>query len=329
MLRSDLGTVKGMAKAAAAAAVTGGFLWLLVRQVDVGQALAEAARLDAWALFAALAAAGGVVALTAARWRLLLAVAGFPVGYGRVTAALTAGTAVSNALPARAGDVLRVEALRAERVPAPVVVGTLAAERLLDGVVLALFLLGGTLFVGTGGPLLLAAVALAAGSTLGLALATAAARRPDRALSLARRLPRVGGRVERATSSFLAGFASFRTARTLMLVLLSSLALWTFDLALYAAVGLGLGVDLGLGGLLAVEGVGNLALAVPATAGGAGSFDYLTVTAAHGVAVPMEQAAAFTLVVHALVVLPVTIVGLAVLSRALPGRAYLLARSGA
>lgn len=320
--------MKGAAKVAIAVAATGGFSWLFLRQVDLGRALAEVARLDAWALAAALVAAAGVVALTAARWGLLLAAAGFRVPYGRVAAAVTAGTAVSNTLPARAGDVLRVESVRAERVPVLVAVGTLAAERLLDGLVLAVFLLGGVLLVGVGGPILFAALALAGGSALGLVLATAAARRPERALALARRLPRVGRRAESWASSLLVGFACFRRGRALLLVLAGSLALWSVDLALYAAVGAGLGVDLGLGGFLAVEGVGNLALAVPATAGGAGSFDYLTLEAARGVAVPMEQAAAFTLVVHALVVVPVTLAGAVVLARSLPGRALLPARSG-
>lgn len=316
-------------KPAVAVAATGAFLWLFLRQVDLAPALVGAARLDALALAVALAAAGGVIVLTALRWRLLLAVAGFPVRHRRVAGALAAGTAVSNALPARAGDVLRVEVVRGEGVPAFVVVGTLAAERILDGVVLAVFLLGGVLLAGVAGPLLLAAVALAAGSGLGLVLATAAARRPARTKALAGRLPHVGERAERAVGSFLAGFASFRSGRALALALGASVALWSCDLALYAAVGAGLGVDLGLGGLLAVEGVGNLALAVPATAAGTGSFDYLTLEAARGVAVPREQAATFTLVVHAFVVLPVTVVGAAVLVGALPGRALVLARPGA
>lgn len=61
-------------------------------------------------------------------------------------------------------------------------------------------------------------------------------------------------------------------------------------------------------------------MAVPATAAGIGSFDYLTLMTAGALAVPMARGAGFVVAVHAFTVVPVTLVGLLLLERALPRR---------
>ena len=81
---------------------------------------------------------------------------------------------------------------------------------------------------------------------------------------------------------------------------------------------MGFGIDLEAGAYFLLEGVGNLALGVPATAAGLGSFDYLTFVSARELDVPSELAAPYVLTVHAMVVLPVTILGALFLRRAFP-----------
>ena len=126
----------------------------------------------------------------ALRWRYLLASAGYVVDTGRLFRTICAGIGINNVLPARAGDLVRIESVRrSDAVPAFVVVGTLFAERLLDGVVLSVFVLTGALLIGATGPLLLTAIALSAGSALGVVLVVLAAKRPG-ALAPARRADR-------------------------------------------------------------------------------------------------------------------------------------------
>lgn len=306
----------------AVAGVSTVFVLLFARHVDAGAALRELARLPLWAVLGALAALAANLALVCLRWQVLLRAAGFDVRPRRLFVALAAGTGANNVLPARAGDLVRLDAVRSEGVPAFVVAGTLFAERLLDGVVLSAWLLIGTLLLGTGGPLLLTAVALAGGSLLGLALVAFAAARPRAAAAIAVRVGRflpggLGGHIERAVGSFVQGLSSFRAGRGLALALAASAGIWLADLAVYVAVGAGLGVGAGPGGYLALEGVGNLALAVPATAAGVGSFDYLTLMTAGALAVPTARAAGFVVAVHAFTVLPVTLLGLLLLERVL------------
>jgi uncharacterized membrane protein YbhN (UPF0104 family) len=311
-------TSRRLLRVAVLMVVTAVFLWLFLRQADLGSALSALAALPPWSLFASVAAVLANLALVALRWRVLLAAAGVRIGAGRLFVPVSAGAGLNNILPARAGDLVRIESVRSgEGVPAFLLAGTLFAERLLDGLVLAAWLLAGTLVLGIAGPLLLAGVALSAGSALGLVLAAAAAARPASVNRLAARLP---NRVGAAARDFAAGLASFRDGGAIARALCISAFIWLANLVLYVAVGGGLGLDAGLGGYLALEAVGSLALAVPGTAAGIGSFDYLTLMTARSLAVPGDIAAGYVIAVHALTVVPVTVLGLLLLGRAVPSR---------
>jgi len=95
-------------------------------------------------------------------------------------------------------------------------------------------------------------------------------------------------------------------------------AMWLADVAMYYIVGRAYNIEIGVGGFFLLEGIGNLALAVPATAAGIGTFDYLTLVAAKGIDVPTDKATAFVITMHALTVLPVTLLGAALVRPAFP-----------
>ena len=94
--------------------------------------------------------------------------------------------------------------------------------------------------------------------------------------------------------------------------------MWTADVAMYALVGHAYDLELEVGAYFLLEGIGNLALAVPATAAGIGSYDYLTLLAARDIDVREDTATAYVLTMHALTVLPVTILGALLVRPALP-----------
>jgi uncharacterized protein (TIRG00374 family) len=202
--------------------------------------------------------------------------------------------------------------------------GTLFAERLLDGVVLATWILIGALLIGQGGIPLLTGIALSTGTALGVFLVALAAKRPDSAERFAwrvsRRLPpRWHTRVTRAAAHFVEGLGAFRgRRRRLMFIFGTSALMWLADVAMYALVGRAFGLDLPIGAYFLLEGIGNLALAVPTTAAGLGSFDYLTYLAAREVDIDAHTATAYVLTMHALIVLPVTILGALLVRPALP-----------
>ena len=94
--------------------------------------------------------------------------------------------------------------------------------------------------------------------------------------------------------------------------------MWLADVAMYYIVGQAFELDVAVGGYFLLEGVGNLALAVPATAAGIGTFDYLTLVAAKGIDIETHKATAYVLTMHALTVLPITLLGAALLRPAFP-----------
>ena len=305
-------------------AATVAFLVLFLREVDLREAWREITALPGWTMVAALALVIANVVIMAVRWRYLLGGAGYRVGLWKLFSTVAVGRAANNILPARGGDLLRIEAMRERQVPVFVSAGTLFAERLLDGVILSVWILFGALAIGQGGPMLLTGVALSSGAALGVVLVAFAARDPDRAERFAwratRRLPpRWHTRFTRAAAHFVDGLGAFRGRSRLVAIFGTSAAMWLADVAMYYIVGEhAFGLDLPVGAYFLLEGIGNLALAVPATAAGIGTFDYLTLLAAQGINVPADKATAYVLTMHALAVLPVTIMGAVLVRPAFP-----------
>jgi uncharacterized protein (TIRG00374 family) len=305
-------------------AATGAFLWLFLREVDLGEAWREITSLPGWTMVVALALVITNVAVMSIRWGYLLDGAGYRLGFWKLFSTVAVGRGANNILPARGGDLLRIEAMRERRVPVFVSAGTLFAERLLDGVILSAWILFGALAIGQGGPMLLTGIALSSGAALGVALVALAARDPDRAERFAwratRRLPpRWHTRFTRAAAHFVDGLGAFRGRTRLVAIFGTSAAMWLADVAMYWVVGeFAFGLDLPLGAYFLLEGIGNLALAVPATAAGIGTFDYLTLLAAKGIQVNPDKATAYVLTMHALAVLPVTLMGAVLVSPAFP-----------
>ena len=305
-------------------AATAAFLWLFLREVDVGEAWREITALPGWTMVVALALVIANVVIMSVRWGYLLGGAGYRIGLWKLFSTVAVGRGANNILPARGGDLLRIEAMRERRVPVFVSAGTLFAERLLDGVVLSTWILFGALAIGQGGPMLLTGVALSAGAALGVVLVAWAARDPDRAERFAwkatRRLPpRWHTRFTRAAAHFVDGLGAFRGRSRLVAIFGTSAAMWLADVAMYWVVGeFGFDLNLPVGAYFLLEGIGNLALAVPATAAGIGTFDYLTLLAAKGIDVNPDKATAYVLTMHALAVLPVTIMGAVLVSPTFP-----------
>ena len=91
---------------------------------------------------------------------------------------------------------------------------------------------------------------------------------------------------------------------------LSTAGIWLADVVMYGALAHGFHLTPSLPALLLLVGAGNLALAVPGTAAGLGSFELLTLASAHGLGLGGGDLAAFVLAVHAVIILPTTVVGL-------------------
>jgi glycosyltransferase 2 family protein len=245
------------------------------------------------------------------RWRALLRDGGARCSRGDAYALTTIGYMGNNALPARAGDLMKAF-LTAGRTgtPAAGAVGTLVAERILDATALGLVFLAlvTTLRLPLGVPgwaLALAGAGLAAAAAAAWLLGrrTAAGRRArDLVLALAAPSRRLWS----------------RRGATLLLL---SIALWLVEGGVYAVVGGVAGIDLTLVDGLYVMALANVAALVPAAPGYVGTFDAAVLLGIGLVtSAPHPAALAYVVLVRFLLFVPITLVGLGALVARYGGR---------
>ena len=294
------------------------FLALLLRQVDldeVGDAFGGVSW--AWVAVAALPFAAGLW-VRALRWRMILRPA-VEIDASEATSLVVIGYAANNVLPIRAGEVVRAVLVeRATGAARLLVLATIVVERVFDGLVLALFL--GVALAAAGSNDTLQALALVA--TFGFVLLTLIlawiSAAPEHASSqiirLLRVVPaRVRARARQWLGSFLGGLGQLRGLTAWTLVLATTALSWGLEATAYWLVGeaFGLGLDPWL--YLGVAGAANLAIAAPSTAGGIGPFEFFAreVLVVFGVAT--ATGTAYSIALHALILVPVVLAGLALL----------------
>ena len=255
-----------------------------------------------------LAAALGLYALATAlrgeRWLRLLRGAGIRLGRGDAYAITTVGYMGNNALPARAGDILKaLLSSREARAATTDGFGTLVAERVLDAAALvALFAVLVTtldLPLGVDGWMLALVGA-------GLVAAAAAAAFLGRDTGAGVRARALAARLLGPTRRLWSG------AGASLLVL--SVVLWLVEGSVYAVLGAVGGLHLSLLDGLYIMALANLVALIPAAPGYVGTFDAAVIFGVRLVAGGTHAAAlAYVVVVRFVLFVPITLVGLAAL----------------
>lgn len=301
-------------------AVSALFLALLLRQVDLA-ALGDAiARVRVAWLIAAAPVYTLALWTRAERWRLVLRPA-LALRSRDALAIVVIGYTANNLLPIRAGELVRAVLVQRRTGAARLtVLGTIVVERVLDGLVLALFLplpllLGGSnrgldalAIIGGLGFLALAAVIVLLGThpaVMRRLVDGTLARTPARL-----RLP-----VRAWSESFIAGLSLVRGRRAWAAVTAITALSWLLEAATYWCVGRAFGLGIAPWLYLGVAGAANLAIAAPSTAGGIGPFEYFARTVLVVFGAGVAAATAYALVLHALLIVPATLAGLALLWR--------------
>ncbi len=296
------------------------FLALLLVRVDRDE-LVDALRdvRPLW-LLPALALLAVGLWLRAARWAVILRPVR-AVSVADAASLLVIGYAANNVLPARAGEVVRsVLFQRRHGGSALTALATIVVERVFDGAVLAVFLAavlaGGT----TSGPLRALAIVGGVGFMALLAGLAALSTWPrgmraliDRVLTLAP--GRLHARLASLASRFLDGLVLVRGLRPWLAVLGLTTFSWVAEAACYWAVGEAFGLGLAPWAYLGICAAANLAIAAPSTAGGIGPYEFFAREFAVALGVASGLATAYALVLHAVVLIPVALAGVALLWR--------------
>ena len=286
-------------------------LWFFVRGLDVGKLANSFRDAKLWPL--ALAALINFACLwgKAVCWRIMLAPR-FTVSVWRLFRYTIAAFAASAIAPARAGEVLRVWALkRRDGVPSADTVAVAFAEKLLDGTSMLILVAPLPWLLPDLPPWVGQSMLLCAGVAVGVfvGLFIAVGRVGTEGV--------VGGSWLRR---FIAGMHVLRSPGRLLGSLGVLVSVWAADLLMVMLVLHAVGIALPLEAGLLILFTLNLTIMLPSTPAQVGALEVGALAALNLLKVPHEPALAFALLYHALQVVPLIAVGLALELRLVLGR---------
>lgn len=264
-----------------------------------------------------------------------------PVSVWRMFQVVVVGYMANGLLPMKLGEFAKVAYLsRRENVRVSSVLGCLVAERTLDGLTLVGFIMVTALFIPldepvswfveyTGLPKYVVFAGLTAPFLFSFGVLLSVAIWPKvfaKALGFCTRpLPRrLRDWIDRFYHNLSEALLFLRDSRRLPLVLLLSAVVWALEISIYWAIGYSFGMDghhdsslAMLATMVLVAGVTNIAGAIPATPGSLGIFQVtgreMLVLSPLAHSIDRGVAGAYTLVVHAVLVLPMIVLGAIIL----------------
>jgi glycosyltransferase 2 family protein len=236
---------------------------------------------------------------------------------------VTIGYMGNNIYPARAGEALRAVILKKhEQVPLSASAATIIVERVFDGVVMLAFVFLNlpelarlTTDSGVVGSIQTVALWGTAAFFSALIVFLLAAMFPQRVenfsqLIIKRILPqKYHETVIGLLQKFLGGLESLRSPLDVLMVFVTSTAIWLLETCKYWFLMHAFPFDLSYFALMLMNGIVNLATTIPSAPGYVGTFDApgIAVLVAYGV--PKATAAAYTLVLHVALWVPITALG--------------------
>jgi uncharacterized protein (TIRG00374 family) len=247
------------------------------------------------------------------------------------------GLMANNLIPARAGELARAYVLgQREKISKTTSLGTIAVDRLFDGITLVPILLivgafasGDTSFtVGAGplkGDLNLAALggimsALFGGALVVLFYLTLSSRGRRQLHNIIHRFApaSIKPKVEGMMDAFFDGLQVLRSPADLAVAWVMSFASWTLEALMYYLVARGFGIHEGFHIFLLLTAAVNLVIAIVATQGGVGPFELVVsktiVAFGTGAAAGTDQfkalSEAYAIGLHAVLLFPIVIIGL-------------------
>jgi uncharacterized protein (TIRG00374 family) len=316
--------VKHWGKALVGLAITALLLWWALSGVAFGEVWATIRRGNFWLLGASVFVATFGFFIRALRWKILLMPVRGDTALRSRFASVSIGFMANNILPARVGEFARAYAFsRMEPVSVPAALGSLVVERLMDGVVLLVFLVlpvltpgfpaAGALTEGWGSALLsagLVAVVLVMGLLVWLSVWPGPfVRVVER---IARFLPTAVARtVVDSLGAFLESVAILRRPRLLLAGALWSLFFWTWHGLSFWLGMLAFGIDTGFVSAIFTEAVVGFGVAIPSAPGFFGTFHAAAKFALSDVyGVPEPESLAFAFGYHFGGWIPITVIGL-------------------
>ncbi len=257
------------------------------------------------------------VGVRAARWHFLLR-ALKPIPTRALFPPVVIGYMANDILPARMGEIVRAYVLgRQENVSKAATLVTIVVERIFDGLTMLTFIVAGSFVLNFADAELTARLrlvgALFSAAIVALALFAGMPRRVERLADFfIQRVPSEALRARAAalTHSLLAGLGVLRSPADSCAVYALSILAWLFETGMYVVIAWGFDIVLPLPVFLVACAFANLVTIAPSTPGYVGVFDAPVIYVLTTFGIEPNLATSYTLVLHAALILPVTLLGI-------------------
>lgn len=295
------------------------FIALFLRTTHPRELAAAMEEANYWWLVPAVAVLFCAIIVRCLRWSILMRPL-VDISPWRLLPYAIIGYMANNLLPARAGEVVRAYVTgERENVSRMGVLGTVAVERLFDGCVLVIMLLISGAIVGFDDRRLQAIAIVSSvvflAALIGFYILTRTEERARKVIHFGLRLlpSRLEHLFEGIAESLVLSLRSVHSAKTMSGVFALSAAAWTVEAGSYAVLGQGFDLGVGFANYCLLLAAANLAIIIPTFFGGTGPFEWAAKLTLTGAGVPAALASAFSVVAHAFVLIPTTIIGLIIL----------------
>jgi uncharacterized protein (TIRG00374 family) len=293
------------------------FLWLALRGLKLEEVIADLRVANYVWLLPGIAVFFVDVGVRTWRWHYLLKPLK-EVSVRKLFPVVVIGYMGNNVYPARAGELLRAYVLKHnEQVSVSASLATVIVERIFDGLVMLLFVFVALptapflpadlrLIVVLGSLVFFGALVV----FLFLAARPALAARVYNPL-IDHLLPeRFRQRVRGLIDRFMTGLAALRDVRHIFMIFFTSIVIWLLETMKYWFVMHTFSFEVSFFTLMLMNGIVNLATTLPAAPGYIGTFDGPGIVVLSAFGVDPEVATAYTLVLHAALWLPITLLGI-------------------
>jgi glycosyltransferase 2 family protein len=296
--------------------ISAAFLWWALSGLELSQVWDDMRGAAYWWLLPSVAVYFVGVWVRTWRWDYMLRPLK-PIPVRRLFPVVVIGYMGNNIYPFRAGEVLRAYVLRRrEQVPMSGSLATVIVERVFDGLVMLMFVFAALPLAPLPSSEIQTLVVLASLTFFGaLIVFFVMAAQPQRFLRLSRwfsdRLlpPRIATPLLGFLERFLDGLASLRDFRQVLMIFFTSIIIWLLETVKYWFVMHAFDFEVSFFALMLMNGVVNLATTLPSAPGYVGTFDGPGIAVLVLYGIPQSIAAAYTLVLHAALWLPITLLG--------------------
>jgi len=291
------------------------FLYIALAKLNLGLVWETIRRANYWWIVPGVTVY--FVAVWARTWRwhyMLRSIQAIPLS--RLFPVVVIGYMGNNIYPARAGEIIRAYVLKKkEGVSISASLATIVVERIFDGVTMLFFVFVVLPFVTLDQDLRHVVILSSLLFFAALAIFFIIAISPRRTKMvydwlIDRFLPeRLRGPIKGFADRFLEGLRSLRRPRDMAMIFITSVFVWLTETVKYWFVMHSFQFVVSFFVLMLMTAVVNLATTIPSSPGYVGTFDAPGIAILEGFGVPGPLAAGYTLILHAALWLPITLLG--------------------